>query len=336
MAVQQSITASLVVPKPRIAYGEFHAARVGVGPTVGDLIRRYLKEIDPIKPFGQGHRYCLEMLARMPIGAKVASHLEPHDVIEHCRARRAEGVVAATVTQDLTFLRGPLGYAGVGWGLTAVSIQPIKAAMPMLEKLQLVGKSRPRDRRPDPDEYDRMHSYFLVQDRDPRSVCKMAVMMEFAVWSCRRIAEITRLLWTDLNETDRTALVRDMKDPRHKKGNNFLFPLLGRAWDIVMAQPRIAERIFPWDPKSAGARWRISRNRLGIENLRFHDLRREGICRLFEAGYGPQEVAAVSGHKNWAILARVYANKFDPKMLHLGPAARRIAAANDPVFRAAA
>jgi hypothetical protein len=75
MSVQQSITPSALVPKPRIAYGEFHAARVGVGPTVGDLIRRYLKEIEPIKPFGQGHRYALEMLAREPIGGKLAASL---------------------------------------------------------------------------------------------------------------------------------------------------------------------------------------------------------------------------------------------------------------------
>jgi integrase len=250
--------------------------------------------------------------------------------------RTVDRVCAATVTQDLTYLRGPLGYASVGWGMQDVTVRPIKEALPMLEKLQLVGKSRPRDRRPDPVEYDQMYTYLLKQDQDPRSVCKMAVMMEFAVWSCRRISEICRIRWDDVNHEDRTYLIRDMKDPRVKKGNHFLAPALGKAWDLIVAQPKVDERIFPWDPKSAGARWRISRDRLGIVNLRFHDLRREGICRLFEAGYGPQEVAAVSGHKNWAILARVYANKFDPKMLHLGPAAKRIAAANDPVYKAAA
>ncbi len=163
----------------------------------------------------------------------------------------------------------------------------------------------------------------------------MAVMMEFAVWSCRRISEITRLRWADLNETDRTCIVRDMKDPKHKVGNHFEFPLLGKAWDIVMAQPRTDARIFPWDAKSAGARWRISRNRLGIENLRFHDLRREGICRLFELGYGPQECAGLSGHKNWAILARVYANKFRPADMHLGPVTRRKLEASPAPVRSA-
>jgi integrase len=252
MAVPQCITPSSVVPKPRVLYRDFRARSA---PTVGDLIRRYLKEIDPIKPFGQTHRYALEMLAREPIAAKVAAELGTADVIEHCRARRTvDRVCAATVTQDLTYLRGPLGYASVGWGMQDVTVRPIKEALPMLEKLQLVGKSRPRDRRPDPVEYDQMYTYLLKQDQDPRSVCKMAVMMEFAVWSCRRISEICRIRWDDVNHEDRTYLIRDMKDPRVKKGNHFLAPALGKAWDLIVAQPKVDERIFPWDPKSAGAR----------------------------------------------------------------------------------
>jgi site-specific recombinase XerD len=38
--------------------------------------------------------------------------------------------------------------------------------------------------------------------------------------------------------------------------------------------------------------------------LHFHDLRHEGVSRLFEAGYQIQEVAIVSGHKDWAQLKR--------------------------------
>jgi integrase len=269
-AAQESSTTFPAVSKPRIQYGAFISER---RPTVGDLIHRYLKEIDPIKPFGQGHRYVARDARARADRRKVAAELGTADVIEHCRSRRAnDGVCAATVTQDLTFLRGPLGYASVGWGMTNVSVRAIKEAMPMLEKLQLVGKSRPRDRRPDPVEYDQMYTYLLKQDQDPRSVCKMAVMMEFAVWSCRRISEICRIRWDDVNHEDRTYLIRDMKDPKHKVGNHHLAPALGRAWELIVAQPKVDARIFPWDPKSAGARWRISRDRLGITNLRFHDL----------------------------------------------------------------
>jgi integrase len=43
---------------------------------------------------------------------------------------------------------------------------------------------------------------------------------------------------------------------------------------------------------------------LGIRGLRFHDLRHEGISRLFERGWSVAEVAAVSGHKTWSQLRR--------------------------------
>lgn len=41
-----------------------------------------------------------------------------------------------------------------------------------------------------------------------------------------------------------------------------------------------------------------------IVDMRFHDLRHEATSRLFEIGLGIEEVAAVTGHKTWAMLRR--------------------------------
>lgn len=43
---------------------------------------------------------------------------------------------------------------------------------------------------------------------------------------------------------------------------------------------------------------------LGIDDLKFHDLRHEGVLRLFEQGYTIEQVALVSGHRDWKMLAR--------------------------------
>jgi integrase len=43
---------------------------------------------------------------------------------------------------------------------------------------------------------------------------------------------------------------------------------------------------------------------LGIENLRFHDLRHDGISRLFELGKTIPQAACVSGHRSWVSLRR--------------------------------
>lgn len=41
-----------------------------------------------------------------------------------------------------------------------------------------------------------------------------------------------------------------------------------------------------------------------IKDLRFHDLRHTGISMLFWYGFKIEEVALVSGHKNWHTLRR--------------------------------
>jgi integrase len=43
---------------------------------------------------------------------------------------------------------------------------------------------------------------------------------------------------------------------------------------------------------------------LGIDDLHFHDLRHEGISRLFELGWTIPQVATVSSHRSWTSLKR--------------------------------
>ena len=43
---------------------------------------------------------------------------------------------------------------------------------------------------------------------------------------------------------------------------------------------------------------------MGIDNLRFHDLRHEATSRLFELGLDMMEVSHISGHKDFAMLKK--------------------------------
>ena len=89
----------------------------------------------------------------------------------------------------------------------------------------------------------------------------------------------------DLNEEHKTILVRDRKDPRKKTGNHMVVPLLAGSFDIVLRQPRSSEFIFPYNSKSVTAGFQRVRNSLGIEDLRYHDMRREGL-----AGYLKKDI----------------------------------------------
>jgi integrase len=130
-----------------------------------------------------------------------------------------------------------------------------------------------------------------------------------------RIGEVCKLKWEDLNIEHKIIIVRDRKDPRKKEGNHMIAPLLGESFDIAVKQRSDNELIFPYNPRSVSAGFQRVRNDLGITDLRYHDLRREGASRLFEQGYSIEEVAQVTGHRNLIILWQVYTQLF-PHKLH--------------------
>ena len=94
-----------------------------------------------------------------------------------------------------------------------------------------------------------------------------------------------------------------------------LVPLLGDSMDIILRREQKGELIFPYNSRSVTAGFQRVRNSLGIEDLRYHDLRREGASRLFELGYSIEEVAQVTGHRNLNILWQVYTQLFPHKLL---------------------
>lgn len=311
-------------------------------PTIGDVLERHIEVIGKLRTFGVTHLYAMRALQKRPIARIAAARLTATDVIEHCRSRVLAGTLPQTVMQDVTYLRGPLKMAKVGLGINA-SAAPIIEAMPLLKQLGLVAKSKPRERRPTPEEISRLLAYF-----DGQRKCKipMSIIARFQIESGRRISETCRLLWSDLNEKDRTILVRDLKDPKRKKGsgNHAEAALLGDSFNIIMAQPRIPgeDRIFPYNSKSCSARYTVAKKKERIANLRLHDSRRECASRMIEEGFSVPEVMLVTLHKSAGVLTRTYM-KLKPADLHRGPAAKRAmgyfdrrAAVNEPELRRAA
>jgi hypothetical protein len=93
--------------------------------SVAWCIQRFIEEMDGgVKPLGQSHRYILRMLQRSAIGTIGAMRLKRKDVIEHCKARQAQGVKPQTVQQDTTYLSGVLKYAGSAphWGTQTLNL----------------------------------------------------------------------------------------------------------------------------------------------------------------------------------------------------------------------
>jgi len=73
---------------------------------------------------------------------------------------------------------------------------------------------------------------------------------------------------------------------------------------IIKSMPRVEPQIFPYSTSAISAAFIRACRFLEIEDLRFHDLRHEGISRLFELGGTIPQAAAVSGHRSWTSLKR--------------------------------
>lgn len=129
-------------------------------------------------------------------------------------------------------------------------------------------------------------------------------IVAFALFSTRRLEEIMRIIWADPDEAGARILVRDMKNPGEKIGNDVWCDLPEPALRIVRTMPRNAAEIFPYSVDAIGAAFTRAVASLGIDDLHFHDLRHEGVSRLFELGQSIPRVAAVSGHRSWISLKR--------------------------------
>jgi integrase len=137
-----------------------------------------------------------------------------------------------------------------------------------------------------------------------------------------RQEEICRVTWSDLTIRTKMLTIRDRKDPRAKKGNDMRIPLLAVSGYDAMAlineqrstRGNEDDRSFPYAHKSAGTAFTRVCKELKIEDWHFHDLRHEGTSRLFEAGFSIQQVALVTGHKDWKMLRRY--THLKPESLH--------------------
>lgn len=285
--------------------------------SLGVLIDMFINDRDLWDNTGRTKRYVILMLRDCDIGEIDSRELKTSDLVEHCRNRRGAGAKPATIYHDIAYLRSVMKKAKPVFNIEA-NFSIFDEAVPVLIDMGLIGKSQKRTRRPTEHELDRLRKG-LEARQDFRSNGKIRIpfidILEFSILTCMRIGEVCALRWDDLHEEHKTITVRDRKDPRKKEGNHMLVPLLAGSYDIVLKQEKKGSLIFPYNSRSVTAGFQRVRNSLGIEDLRYHDLRREGASRLFEKGYSIEEVAQVTGHRNLNILWQVYTQLF-PHKLH--------------------
>lgn len=251
-------------------------------------------------------------------------------VTSYVNKRAKTGVGPATIMQDLIYLKTILKHGGVlaGCDEAIIAKEKVVSAIMTLRHLGKVGDSEERTRRPTENELERLADHFASR---PRSNVPMTDIMLWAICTCCRLSEITGAKGARIEDLDvkaRTIWVRGRKHPTIPGGRDDLIPLVvgpvtfrGNVVDPVeIALRHTVHRtegpIFRHAKNTVDIAWIEACKKLGIEDLRFHDLRHEGISRLFESDFDIPQVAAISGHRSWRNLRR-YTN-LRPSAIHSG------------------
>jgi integrase len=270
-------------------------------PTLGEAIDRYIAESE--RAMGKTKAQVLRALKGYTIADMRCSEIASHDIVALAHELKP-GRRPQTVQNYLSHLGAIFAIARPAWGFP-LDQQAMKDASVVAKRLGLTTKSRERDRRPTLEDIERLMDHFAERSTRRPGVAPMDRIIAFALFSTRRLDEITRITWADFEPEAKRVMVRDMKNPGDKAGNNVWCDLPEQAVNIIKAMPREgAKCIFPYGTDAIGAAFTRACKTLGIEDLHFHDLRHEGVSRLFEIGLNIPHVASVSGHRNWTSLKR--------------------------------
>lgn len=269
-------------------------------PTLGFVIDRYMDESK--KEMGRTKKQVLNTLKNdFDISDMPCSTIDSSTITSLAKELgKTRG--PATVANYLSHLGAVFAIARAAW---KYPLDPavMKDGNLVAKKLGLTGKGKERDRRPTLAELDTIMSHYQAREQEVEML-PMTKIVPFAIFSTRRQEEIVTITWSDLEEAHSRVLVRDMKNPSEKAGNHVWVDLPPEAMTIIRSMPRVDDRIFPYTTDAVSASFTRACQFLGIEDLHFHDLRHDGISRLFELGNNIPHVATVSGHRSWQSLKR--------------------------------
>lgn len=267
-------------------------------PPLQKVIEKYMQ--DSRRDFGKTKRQVLQTIADSRLGEMHCSEIGSTQILDFANSLK---VKPQTVGNYLAHLAAVFAVARPAWGYK-LDKAAIDDARVVGKRLGVTSRSSQRERRPSLAELESLLRHFQISRSKRADSINMQDVVLFAIFSTRRLDEITRITFEDLDESRSEIVVRDMKHPGEKIGNDVRVALTPEAMAVIGRQKHKKGRIFPFNSDSISASFTRACKLLGIVDLHFHDLRHEGISRLFELGWTIPQAATVSGHRTWTSLKR--------------------------------
>ena len=261
-------------------------------PRLRSMIERYVDEVTPTKKGSAQERYRAAQIKKINLADMSLDRIDGAAVATY-RDQRLKQVSNNTVRLELAFLSVVFEQSRREWGWSVAN--PVK-------QIRMPKPGKPRQRRLEAGEEDALIS--ACRDSGAYYLESFVIL---AIETGMRFSEIAGVRREHINVANRTIHL-----PETKNGSPRTVPLTKRAVDAIQALPiSIEGQLFPAKPGSirsafliAVAKAKTASGSRILDGLRFHDLRHEGVSRLFEKGLNPIEVGMISGHKTMSMLQR--------------------------------
>ena len=270
------------------------------GSTVADLFERYLVEVTPkkrssiteearlTKMLGRGRDGTADPLVEVPLEKLCSTDFS------EWRDRRLKVVSVGSVLREWNTLSAIMTWAvkELRW----IAANPLK-------DVKRPSSPDPRTRRISEAEIERICHAAGYDEQVPLNTATLRTVAAFlfAIETAMRAGEIVKLTWGNVDLEKRTAFL-----PMTKNGSPRTVPLSLAAIALIERLRGIhEERVFDIRSSILEALFRKLIKRALVEDLHFHDTRREALSRLSKK-VDVLQLARISGHKDLKILLGTY------------------------------
>jgi integrase len=271
------------------------------------VLHRYLREIVKDKKEKRRERSKYNVILRNDIVKKHLTELKSSDFAKYRDERLDLGMTNSTVNRELSCMRVAIQKSIDEWNCW-LHENPVKSSIKLTE-------NPARERRLRPGEYEKLMTACKRSTKFSSPSIYWCPAINWAIETGMRLSEQLTLRWENIDINKRTAYL-PAELTKTKKSRTVA--LTNNALEVLREIPRnIHGLVFPMSYNYHNKGWRALCKRAGVEGLRWHDLRREAISRMFERGLSITEVQSMSGHLTLQMLstytthdAEVLANKF--------------------------
>ncbi|CAK7192411.1 hypothetical protein COMNV_00607 [Commensalibacter sp. Nvir] len=216
------------------------------------------------------------------------------------REERLKEVKGSTVNRDLNLISAVFNMAIKEWGIE-LSSNPV-------HMIQRPKNPSSRDRTIPKEDQKKLCETLKWDGKSCPKTNQQWVAFAFclSLETAMRRGELLAFRWKDVF-LDESYIHLDMT----KNGETRDVPLSSKARELLslLKRKKDMDNVIPLNPALLTRIFSGAVKQLGIENLRFHDSRREATTQLSKKLSNVLELSAVTGHKDLSVLKRYYRPK---------------------------